>query len=323
MSQFTDHSRQLDQRVTKIEDPVLYYYALIADKAEAEVATSFSKEEELFAEHLRKSVMQKALSIPRLGPQVAKISTLMARPSFKLKDANRLFQADPEIVIRLLHAASGGVKMGAKQTSIDLAMVKMGAEGVRSVAWSVNAKKPFKGTEALAQFGVEAWRRSYAAGLAARRFAKAFGVFEDLAYLAGFFSRLGDLVLCAEVGAYAERKGGRLSEQGETAVLRLCGKLQHLVGALTLAMWKVDIRLVNAIESSGGGTEQEDRLRMLAAFGLQIADALIAPRGVAGLAVSALVEMGCALPEPTLLRELREFAEEWRLEWEFLSSPMT
>ena len=301
--------------VSKLENPSLYYFRQITTSVEGLGLASFSTQEIVFFDYLKKAVLERPLSIPRtkvLSEAIRKRSTVQHTQKREILD---LLRCDPQCILRVLNAANTSAKNEGKRTSsLDFAVLRLGMEDVRAHLFSAPSQQFFDKCVDYHETADQLWRHACLTAFLSGRLARKNKLYEEFAYLGALFS-LSSPLLLFNLAADLRAKLGEKKEPVEWKTFqRFSDVLSPQLGGLLLCTWKLDLRLVNVVEyfqddQRLGKDELLRQVRIAAACATYLDQRK--EFGVEWLK-EEMERLGDTTPEATLTRDLDDYFEQFR-----------
>lgn len=217
--------------------------------------------------------------LPSMPHVVSKVLELLADPNRGMHELVKVLSRDPSLVARLIRVSNSALYgRGQETTTLDQAVVRLGANTVRSLVMATSMRSLFPLEKSrIGVWGQSLWEHSLECGLAARGAALAARYPDpEEAFVAGVLHDIGKVVILLnrpeEYGRILKEQGPAWSDSAR-AERRVLGFDHAEVGELLLGKWQMPGNLQAAVlghhdpEPDENADPTADRLRRLTALG--------------------------------------------------------
>ena len=210
-----------------------------------------------FVDRLREIIIARInrneLELPSFPAVANKCLELLRSNDFSTADAARILETDPFLAASVIRAASGAATRGVNEiTSIDSAVTRLGASGLKNILIERSARKVFESRNADIRAASEkVWTHSVAVAILSRDIAAIAEIGEaGHAYLTGLLHDVGKPIVAAMLlEAEAEvNMRGRTNWIGSDSWLQVISDTHRPVGKALATEWGLPTAVRDSIE---------------------------------------------------------------------------
>lgn len=192
--------------------------------------------------------------LPPMPQVISKVMELLADEDSQMSEMVAVLSSDPALVARLIRVSNSALYSRGKETSsLDQAVVRLGANTLRSLVMAASMKSLFPlDKTSIGIWGQALWQHSLECGLAARRVAQFSGYPDpEEAFVAGVLHDIGKVVILLnkpdEFRLILKRQAAA-KESFATAERAVLGFDHADVGELLLAKWQMPQSLQTCVK---------------------------------------------------------------------------
>lgn len=191
---------------------------------------------EVLRERVLADVAEGRLEFPRLPAVAVELGRLASSLDPDMETAVALVERDPELALKVLKVASSPAMGGRKVADLPGAVMRLGVNGLRDMAFAASMGKVFRCPQ-LDGLVKEQMLHSFAVAIVGARACNMLGVGKNLGFLCGLFHDVGRLALLMALSQY----GREDARWWNPALASQVGdELHGELGALLLAAWEMD-----------------------------------------------------------------------------------
>lgn len=186
-----------------------------------------------FRTRLTRDLQEDKIDVPPLPRVALELHRLADSPDADLRKARILVERDPQLAGRVARLAASPAFGGRSVTGIEMAVVRLGTNGLRDIAMTVAMGKVFRCRE-LESYMHEQMRHSFVVASATAVGCKLLGMDRQYGYLCGLFHDVGRLIVGMAVAQYNKEDKTPVDLD---VVSALADRYHEQVGGYILSKW--------------------------------------------------------------------------------------
>lgn len=239
-----------------INSAELQFYAAVFDTTVADILAnqSLSVPQRLIVDVVRNDLSERefrAKAVPRLPSVIPKLLRSLRDPDTSARDYVEIINKDPAMSAAVLRLANSVYfnPQGNRINSIDVAVIKLGIDGLRSVL-SAAVMQPLiqRQSDPFAHFGQRLWEHSLCCAVACEILAKSRGLESYKAYLLGLTHETGKITVFSELSKQLRRNGGDAKTMSATLFVPLMREKAASLSAAIAMDWELPKEICTALQ---------------------------------------------------------------------------